>query len=146
MPRRRVRDHTWTAPERAVLIAVVAIVMGSLFLTTYTLALGDPVPRHIDAALVGDPARHARTVEAVQQIADGTLAFQRYHRGSFDLRLALRFWAAAPQLSRNPPVNVSVKPSPSGKTQKSPVPRSCAYAPVPPTTAKGPASSQSEGV
>jgi hypothetical protein len=52
--------------------------MGSLFLTTYTLALGDPVPRHIDAALVGDPATHARTIDAVQQVADGSLAFRRY--------------------------------------------------------------------
>ena len=52
--------------------------MGSLFLTTYTLALGDPVPRHIDAALVGDPARHARTIDAVQQVADGSLVFRRY--------------------------------------------------------------------
>jgi hypothetical protein len=76
--RRHVRDRTWSPPERAVLIAVLAIAMGSLFLTTYTLALGDPVPRHIDAALVGDPARHARTVEAVQQVADDSLAFRRY--------------------------------------------------------------------
>ena len=74
----RLRDHTWSSPERAVLIAVLAIAMGSLFLTTYTLALGDPVPRHIDAALVGDPARHARTIDAVQQVADGSLAFRRY--------------------------------------------------------------------
>src|SRR5919106_1260056 len=49
--RRRVRDHTWSPPERAVLIAVLAIAMGSLFLTTYTLALGDPAPRRVFAAL-----------------------------------------------------------------------------------------------
>ena len=78
MPRRRVRDHVWSPPERAVLIAVVAIATGSLYLTTSTLALGDPVPRHIDAALVGDPARHAHTIEAVQHVADDSLAFRRY--------------------------------------------------------------------
>jgi hypothetical protein len=76
--RRRVRDHVWSPPERALVIATLAIVMGSLFLTTYTLALGDPVPRRIDAGLVGDPARHARTVDAVQQVADGSLLFRRY--------------------------------------------------------------------
>src|SRR4051794_32480371 len=76
--RRRVRDHTWSPLERAVLIAVLAIAMGSLFLTTYTLALGDPVPRRIDAALVGDPATHAHAIHAVQQVADGSLAFRRY--------------------------------------------------------------------
>ncbi len=59
-------------------IAALTIVMGSLFLTTYTLALGDPVPHRIDAALVGDPAQHARTVAAVERVADGSLVFERY--------------------------------------------------------------------
>jgi hypothetical protein len=74
----RVRDHTWSPPERAVVIAAVTIAMGSLFLTTYTLALGDPVPRRIDAALVGDPAQHAQTLEALERVAAGTLSFRRY--------------------------------------------------------------------
>lgn len=65
----RVRDHDWTPTERAGVIAALAIVMGSLFLTTYTLALGDPVPHRIDAAIIGDPARHTHTVEAVEQVA-----------------------------------------------------------------------------
>ena len=51
----RLRGHRWRPIERAGVIAAVAIVMGALFVTTYSLALGDPVPRHIDAALVGDP-------------------------------------------------------------------------------------------
>jgi hypothetical protein len=75
---RRARDHIWSPPDRALLIAVLAIAMGSLFLTTYTLALGDPVPRRIDAAIVGDPAGHERTIAAVQQVADGSLAFRPY--------------------------------------------------------------------
>jgi hypothetical protein len=61
-----------------VLIAVLAIVMGSLFVTSYTLALGDPVPHRIDAALVGDPAQQAATVDAVQKVADDSLVFHRY--------------------------------------------------------------------
>ena len=52
------------------MIAALAIVMGSLFVTTYTLALGDPVPRRIDAALVGDPRGDAGTVKAVQGVAE----------------------------------------------------------------------------
>src|SRR5919109_92243 len=75
---RRARDRIWSPLDRAVVIAVLAIAMGSLFLTTYTLALGDPVPRRIDAALVGDAARHTSTIEAVQEVTDGTLAFRRY--------------------------------------------------------------------
>jgi hypothetical protein len=61
-----------------VIIAVLAIVMGSLFVASYSLALGDPVPHHIDAALVGDPAEHESTVDAVQQVARGGLVFHRY--------------------------------------------------------------------
>jgi hypothetical protein len=64
--------------ESTVLIGVLAILMGALFVTSYSLALGDPVPHRIDAALVGDPAQHATTVEAVQQVAGGSLAFRPY--------------------------------------------------------------------
>ena len=42
------REHRWSATERTIVIAVLAIVMGSLFLTSYSLALGDPVPHRID--------------------------------------------------------------------------------------------------
>ncbi len=52
--------------------------MGSLFVTTYTLALGDPMPHRIQAALVGDASAHAPTVHAVQGVARDSLAFQRY--------------------------------------------------------------------
>jgi hypothetical protein len=72
------RNHDWSPPGRAVLIAVLTIAAGSLFLTTYTLALGDPVPHRIDAALVGDRTQHARTVDAVERVADGSLTFHRY--------------------------------------------------------------------
>ena len=83
--------------------------MGSLFLTTYTLALGDPVPRHIDAALVGDPATHARTIDAVQQVADGSLAFRRYRsvaaaREAIDLQ---RAYAALDLRSARPTLYVA---------------------------------------
>jgi hypothetical protein len=60
------RGHHWAPIERAAVIAALAIVMGSLFVTTHTLALGDPVPRRIDAALVGDPRADSGTVKAVQ--------------------------------------------------------------------------------
>jgi hypothetical protein len=72
------RNHEWTVTERAVVIALVAIAMGSLFVTTYSLALGDPVPHRIDAALIGDRTAHVRTVEAVERVADGNLLFRSY--------------------------------------------------------------------
>ncbi|MCW2765552.1 MAG: hypothetical protein JWO11_1511 [Nocardioides sp.] len=72
------REHRWSAVGRATVIAVLAIVMGSLFVTAYSIALGDPVPHRIDAALVGDPTAHAGTASSVQSVADGGLVFSRY--------------------------------------------------------------------
>ena len=72
------RQHRWSPTERAAVIASLAIVMGSLFVTSYSLALGDPVPHRIDAALVGDPTSHPRTVDAVERVARGGLVFHRY--------------------------------------------------------------------
>jgi hypothetical protein len=72
------RQHRWSPAERAVTISLVAIVMGVLFVTAYSLALADPVPHKIDAALVGDPSAHPRTVDAVQGVAHGSLVFRRF--------------------------------------------------------------------
>ena len=72
------RQHRWSPTERAAVIAFLAIVMGSLFVTSYSLALGDPVPHRIDAALVGNPTSHPRTVDAVERVARGSLVFHRY--------------------------------------------------------------------
>jgi hypothetical protein len=62
------------------LIAAIAIVMGSLFLTTYSLALGDPLPRHhIDAGLVGTPtAANAGAVSAVEGVAGHEIVFREF--------------------------------------------------------------------
>jgi hypothetical protein len=76
--RARLRGRRWTSIERAAVIAAVAVVMSSLFVTTYSLALGDPVPRRIDAALVGDPRGDAGTVKAVQGVAENSLDFTQY--------------------------------------------------------------------
>jgi hypothetical protein len=72
------RRHEWSPQQRIVLISVVAVVMGSLYVTTYSLALADPVPHHIKAALIGDPAASPRTIAAVEKVADDKLAFERY--------------------------------------------------------------------
>jgi hypothetical protein len=74
----RLREHEWDPLERAAFIAAITIVMGSLFLTTYTLALGDPVPHRINAALIGTQAQNPRAVAALQRVAQDSLKFQRY--------------------------------------------------------------------
>src|SRR3954447_7702558 len=77
-PERRLRPHEWSPVDRTVVIVLLAIAFGCLFLLTYSLALGDPVPRRIDAALVGDPAAQPRTVNAVEGVTSGKLDFRRY--------------------------------------------------------------------
>jgi hypothetical protein len=74
----RPRHRSWTPIERAALIAALATALGALFVTTYSLALGDPVPRRIDAAIVGDPGSNRPTVNAVQAVADHSLQFTRF--------------------------------------------------------------------
>jgi hypothetical protein len=72
------REHQWSPVERAIVVAAIAIAMGALFVASYSLALGDPVPHRIDAALLGDPRGNERTVDAVQRVAEGSLDFSRY--------------------------------------------------------------------
>jgi hypothetical protein len=76
------RRHNWSPQQRIVLISVVAVVMGSLFVTTYSLALADPVPHHIKAALIGDPDASRQTVAAVEKVADDKIVFERYSAAS----------------------------------------------------------------
>ena len=64
--------------ERTILITVLTIIMGSLLITSYSIALADPVPHHIDAALVGTQEGQRRTVDAIQRVADGSLDFHQY--------------------------------------------------------------------
>jgi hypothetical protein len=59
-------------------VAALAIVVGSLFLTSYTLALGDPVPHRIDAAIVGDPSSGQDIMAEVERVADGGVDFHPY--------------------------------------------------------------------
>lgn len=72
------REHVWSPTERALLIAALAIVMGCLFVTSYSLALGDPVPHRIHAALIGSREANARTIDAVERVAHGSLVFHSY--------------------------------------------------------------------
>jgi hypothetical protein len=72
------RDHHWSKAQRLTAVAAIAILMGCLFVTSYSLALGDPVPHHIDAALIGNRSARVRTVDAVERVAHGKLIFRPY--------------------------------------------------------------------
>jgi hypothetical protein len=108
-PVRRLREREWSPVDRARLIGVIAICMGSLFLITYSLALADPVPRGIDSALVGDATAHPRTVQAVQDSAHGKLDFSRYSSVPAALRAIdeQRVYAALDLTSTRPTLYVA---------------------------------------
>ena len=74
----RLHGHRWTPAERAILISLVAIAMASLFVATYSLTLGDPIPRHINAAIVGDGGAHSGTIDSTERVAGGKLDFHPY--------------------------------------------------------------------
>lgn len=63
--------------------------MAALFVTTYTLALGNPVPHGIPIAVVGDAASHDAVVQAVAQAAGGP-DFRAY--GSLPAALSAIDW------------------------------------------------------
>ncbi|MFN8662275.1 MAG: hypothetical protein U0075_10315 [Thermomicrobiales bacterium] len=63
------RGRRWSPLARAAAISAIAIAMAALFVTTYSLALGNPVPHGIPVAVVGDPVTHSATVLAVAQVA-----------------------------------------------------------------------------
>jgi hypothetical protein len=85
-PPRAFRNHRWTSVQRAVLISTLAIVMGCLFVTAYSLALGDPVPHRIDAAVIGSRATNSPTINAVERVAGDKLVFRPYTSVSAALR------------------------------------------------------------
>jgi hypothetical protein len=71
------RGRHWSAPERAALISAIAMAMAVLFVTTYSLALGNPIPHGIPIAVIGELDAQAASVQAVSQAA-GDPDFRAY--------------------------------------------------------------------
>jgi hypothetical protein len=72
------REPGWPSAARAALIGAVTILLGTLFLTSYTLTLGHPVPHRIDAAIVGSATSDGRAVTALERATDGSVDFHTY--------------------------------------------------------------------
>jgi hypothetical protein len=72
------REAGWPVAARAVFIGAVTIVLGTLFVTSYMLSLGDPVPHQIHTAVVGSPTPHAPAVAALERVTDGSIDFHTY--------------------------------------------------------------------
>jgi len=62
-----------TPHRKAAVVIGIATVMASLFVLSYSLALGRPTPHHVPAAVVGSPRGHPRLVRALEQEAKGGL-------------------------------------------------------------------------
>jgi hypothetical protein len=75
----RVIDQTARGAYRAALVVIlIGTAMASLFVASYTLALGRPIPRHVQTGLVGDTAREPALVDALEEATGGGLKFRRY--------------------------------------------------------------------
>jgi hypothetical protein len=67
-----------TAYRIAFVVIVIATVMASTFVASYTLALGRPEPRRIPTGIVGDPAREPALVQTLEETTGGALRFHPY--------------------------------------------------------------------
>jgi hypothetical protein len=72
------REPGWPAAARAALIGAVTIALGTLFVTSYMLTLGHPVPHRIHAAVVGSPASHGHELAALERATRGSVDFDTY--------------------------------------------------------------------
>ena len=64
--------------RNAAVVLAIAIGMGAIFATSYSLFLGRATPHHITIGLVGSPAGHAALLVALRRSTHGGLAFLRY--------------------------------------------------------------------
>jgi hypothetical protein len=59
-------------------VVVVGTLLASLFVASYSVALGRPMPHHIDTGVVGNPGQHPALIDALQQQVGGALEFHPY--------------------------------------------------------------------
>src|SRR3954451_19619906 len=76
--RRSARAAARPPYKHALVVAGVAIVMASLFVVSYTLALGRPKPRQIPTALIGSAAKHGDLIADIERFGGSSLEFSRY--------------------------------------------------------------------
>jgi hypothetical protein len=59
-------------------VVVIGTLLASLFVASYSVALGRPVPHHIDTGIVGNPRQHTALIDALQHQVNGALEFHPY--------------------------------------------------------------------
>ena len=83
---------------------VIGTLLASLFVASYSVALGRPVPHHIDTAVVGNPEQRPALIDALQQQVNGALEFHPYpSRSAAEHAMNQQTMKAALILGTNPP-------------------------------------------
>jgi hypothetical protein len=59
-------------------VVVISTLLASLFVASYSIALGRPVPHHIDTAVVGNPEQYPALIDALQRQMDGAIDLNPY--------------------------------------------------------------------
>jgi hypothetical protein len=59
-------------------VVIIGTLLASLFVASYSVALGRPVPHHIPTGIVGNPEQHTALINALQEKVDGALDFNPY--------------------------------------------------------------------
>jgi hypothetical protein len=90
---------------RAEVVVVIGTLLASLFVVSYSVALGRPTPRHIPTAIVGIPETNAILIDALQQQVNGALEFHPYaSRSAAEEALEQQTMKAALILGPHPPL------------------------------------------
>jgi hypothetical protein len=85
-------------------IVVIGTLLASLFVASYSVALGRPTPHHIPTGIVGDPAQHPVLIDALQQQVSGALEFHPYpSRPAAEAAMNRQIMKAALILGPQPP-------------------------------------------
>ena len=64
--------------RHALIVIAITTTMACLFVVSYSLALGRPIPHHIPAGLVGDTSTQPKLVAQLETATHGGLAFRPY--------------------------------------------------------------------
>jgi hypothetical protein len=86
-------------------VVVIGTLLASLFVASYSVALGRPVPHHIPTGIVGNPEQHPVLIDALQRQVDGALEFHPYpSRSAAEAAINDQIMKAALIFGPNPPL------------------------------------------
>jgi hypothetical protein len=86
-------------------IVLIGTLLASLFVASYSVALGRPTPHHIPTGIVGNPGQHPALINALQRQVGGALEFHPYpSRSAAEVAMNQQTMKAALLLGPQPPL------------------------------------------